>query len=123
MDAGLARRNLSSDYRSGRTYDAPTHGRSINQNRMYHALIREIASQAAHLGAKWDAEAWKRLLTHKWAKDTGRPTGQIVQSLDGDDIVSLGIQTRKFTKEDATEFTEFLLHWCAENGVRIEEKN
>lgn len=97
--------------------------RSGGQNKLYHAIIGQIAVQAAHLGSRWDAEAWKRLLTHKWAKDTGRPTGQVVQSLDGDDIVTLGIQTRLFSKEDALDFTEFLLHWCAENGVSIEEKN
>lgn len=90
---------------------------------MYHAIIGQIAVQASHLGSKWDAEAWKRLLTHKWAKETGRPTGDVVQSLDGEDIVHLGIQTRRFTKEDASEFTEFLLSWCAENGVSIEEKH
>ena len=93
--------------------------RSLNQNRMYHALLDKIAAQATHLGSTWDSEAWKRLLTHKWAKDTGRATGYIVPALDGGDIVHLGIQTRKFTKEDASEFTEFLLAWCAENGIEV----
>lgn len=86
---------------------------------MYHAILGQIALQASHLGSSWDAEAWKRLLTHQWAKDTGRETGQIVQSLDGGDIVQLGIQTRKFSKEEASEFTEFLLAWCAEHNIRI----
>jgi hypothetical protein len=94
--------------------------RSNSQNRMYHALLQQIAGQAQHLGSSWDTEAWKRLLTHKWAKDTGRQTGQIVQSLDGGDIVQLGIQTRKFSKEDASEFTEFLLAWCVEHNIRID---
>ena len=94
--------------------------RSTSQNRMYHALLDQISAQAMHLGSTWDAEAWKRLLTHKWAKDTGRATGMIVQSLDGGDIVQLGIQTRKFSKEDASEFTEFLLAWCVEHNIKID---
>jgi hypothetical protein len=32
------------------------------QERLYHVMIGEIAKQAQHMGAKWDAETWKRLL-------------------------------------------------------------
>jgi len=31
--------------------------------------------------------------------------------------VQLGFQTRKFTKEQASEFVEWLYAWSAENGV------
>jgi hypothetical protein len=36
-------------------------------------------------------------------------------------VVQLGIQTRNFTKEQASEFVEFLLAWCAKNGVELKE--
>jgi hypothetical protein len=40
-------------------------------------------------------------------------------SLDGTGIVQLGIQTRDFTKEQASEFVEFLQSWAAQNGVTL----
>lgn len=94
--------------------------RSCPQNAKFHAMIDEIAQQASHLGAKWDAEDWKRMLVWQFCKDTGLNEGKIVPSLDGTGIVQLGQQTHKFTKEQASEFVEFLLSWGAENGVTFE---
>lgn len=95
--------------------------RSLDQNSMFHALIGQIAQQAQHMGAHWDAETWKRLLCHEWAKETGREAGKLVASLDGKDIVQLGIQTRKFSKKDASEFTEWVLAWGTQNGITFKE--
>lgn len=95
--------------------------RSLDQNAMFHALIGQIAKQAQHMGATWDIEAWKRLLTHEWAKETGRQAGQLIASLDGKDIVQLGIQTRKFSKQEASEFTEWVLAWGSQNGITFKE--
>lgn len=91
--------------------------RSLDQNAMFHAIIGSVAKQAQHMGAKWDAESWKRLLVDAWARETGRTVGKIVPNLTGDGIVQLGMQTRTFDKETASEFTEWLMAWCAENGV------
>jgi hypothetical protein len=93
--------------------------RSIDQNSLYHALIQEIAEQASHLGSKWDAESWKRLLLDKFAKETGKARGRVIPNLDGDGVVEIGLQSRKFTKQDASEFVEWLYAWCSENGVEL----
>jgi hypothetical protein len=93
--------------------------RSCPQNDKYHAMIAEIAQQGQHLGAKWSPEDWKRFLVWQFAKDTGLNAGKIVPSLDGTGIVQLGIQTRDFTKEQASEFVEFLICWCDQNGIEI----
>lgn len=95
--------------------------RSLDQNAMFHALIGQIAKQAQHMGANWDTETWKRLLCHEWAKETGRQVGKLVASLDGKDIVQLGIQTRKFSKQEASEFTEWVLAWGSQNGITFKE--
>jgi len=87
------------------------------QEEKYHAIIGDIAKQAQHMGAKWDNESWKRFLTWQFAKETGIDEGKIVPSLDGTGIVQLGVQTRKFNKEQASEFIEWLLAWCATNGI------
>ena len=107
LDAG---RNL--------TLEVKDASKSRDQEEKYHAIIGDIAKQAQHMGAKWDSETWKRLLVDKYCRETGL-NSQIMANLDSDGLVQLGFQTRKFTKEQASEFVEFLLAWCATNGVEI----
>ena len=103
------------------TLEIKAANKSREQEKLYHAMIEEIANQAQHLGAKWDAEDWKRLLLNEFAKQANLPQGRIVPSLDGSGIVQLGLQSRKLTKEQANEFVEFLYAWGAENGVTFEQ--
>ena len=95
--------------------------KSRHQEEKYHAMIGEIAKQAQHLGAKWDSESWKRLLVDQFCKDNGLKTGAVIPNLAGDGIVQLGMQTRNFTKEQASEFVEWLHAWGAEHGVTFEQ--
>ena len=95
--------------------------KSREQEEKYHAMIGEISKQASHLGSKWDSESWKRFLLWQFAKDTNTNQGQIVPSLDGTGIVQLGLQSRSFTKEQASEFVEWLHAWGAENGITFTE--
>jgi len=102
------------------TLEVKDASRSNEQNEKYHAIIGDIAKQAQHMGAKWDSETWKRLLCDKFVREIGL-SSQIMANLDNDGLVQLGFQTRKFTKEQASEFVEFLLAWCAENGIELKE--
>jgi hypothetical protein len=111
LDAG---RNL--------TLEVKDKQRSNEQNEKYHAIIGDIAKQAQHMGAKWSAEDWKRMLVWQYCKDNQLDCGKVIPSLDMTGIVQLGIQTRKFTKEQASEFVEFLQAWCATNGIELNEK-
>jgi len=97
-------------------------GRSNEQNEKYHAIIGDIAKQAQHMGAKWSAEDWKRLLVQEFCRQSGLESGQIIPNLAGDGICQLGRQTRKFTKEQASEFVAFLICWCDQNGIELNEK-
>jgi len=101
------------------TLEIKDSSRTNDQNDKYHAIIGDIAKQAQHMGAKWDAEDWKRLLVQEFCKEKLMPTSRIIPSLSGDGIVQLGQQTRKFTKEQASEFVEFLQAWAADNGVEL----
>ena len=91
------------------------------QEEKYHAMIGEIAKQASHMGSKWDAESWKRLLVDQFCKDSGIKTSVVIPNLSGDGIVQLGFQTRKFTKEQASEFVEWLHAWGAQHGITYSE--
>jgi hypothetical protein len=95
--------------------------KSRDQEEKYHAIIGDIAKQAQHMGAKWDADDWKRLLVDQYVKDQGLNGSKIIPSLDGAGIVQLGMQTRKFTKEQASEFVAFLICWCDQNGIELYE--
>lgn len=95
-------------------------GKSRDQEKLYHELIGQIAKQAQHMGAKWDAESWKRLLVDSYCREKGMKTGAVIPNLAGDGIVHLGMQTRNFTKEQASEFVEWLHAWGATNGIHFE---
>ncbi len=93
--------------------------KSREQEEKYHVMIKDIAKQAQHLGAKWSSEDWKRLLVDQFMRDSGDSGGKVIPNLDGTGIVQLGFQTRKFTKEQASEFVEWLYSWSAENGIDL----
>ncbi len=96
--------------------------RTQDQNALYHSIINQIAKQARHLGSTWDAESWKRLLVDAYTREQwSGSSGQVIPNLTGDGIVQLGLQTRKFTKAQASEFSEWLMAWAAQNGVTINE--
>jgi hypothetical protein len=96
--------------------------RTGEQNKLFHSILGQIARQAKHLGSTWTTEDWKRLHIQNWSKERGQPAGQLVQALDGQGIVQLGLQSRKLTKEEAIEFTEYLMYWCAKNGVKLNDE-
>jgi len=97
--------------------------RSGQQNKLMHSIIGQIASQAKIHGSRWTAESFKRFLIDQWAHENGETdrVSKVVPSIDGQRVVQLGLQSRRFTKEQAISFTEWLLYWAATNGVTIDE--
>jgi hypothetical protein len=91
--------------------------KSREQEEKYHAMIGEIARQAQHLGAKWEADDWKRLLLDKFARETGRTHGRVIPNLDSTGVVEVGVLSRRFSTKDANEFIEWLHAWGAESGI------
>tara|TARA_R110000868_G_scaffold112620_1_gene303167 strand:+ start:906 stop:1310 length:405 start_codon:yes stop_codon:yes gene_type:complete len=95
--------------------------KSRDQEEKYHAMIGEIAKQMQHMGAKWDAESWKRLLVDQFCRNNDIKTGAVIPNLAGDGIVQLGMQTRNFTKQQASDFVEWVYAWGGEHGVTFEQ--
>lgn len=95
--------------------------KSREQEKKYHAMIGEVSDQAQHLGSKWEAEDWKRLLLDKFARETGRTHGKIIPNLDQNGVVEVGIQSRRFSVSDGGEFIEWLYAWGTENGITFSE--
>ena len=97
--------------------------KSRDQEKLYHSLIGQIAKQATLHGSRWTAESWKRFLIDQWAHESGEMSSisKVMPSIDGERVVQLGHQSRRFTKEQAISFTEWLLYWANTNGVTIDQ--
>lgn len=94
--------------------------RSLEQNSKFHAICHDLEKS----GLKWagrerDTEAWKRLLVDAWARCENRTQGEIVPSLDGQSVVSLGIQTRKMKVGEMAELIEFAQAWAIDHDVPL----
>jgi len=98
--------------------------KSRDQEKLYHAIINQIAKQAKLHGSRWTAESWKRYLIDQWAHENNEmaAVSKIMPSIDGLRVVQLGLQSRRFTKEQAISFTEWLMYWATTNGVTLEER-
>jgi hypothetical protein len=91
--------------------------RSTDQNAMFHALIDKITKEMKAVGSPWSDDDWKRLLIDQWAHETNRTLGRITPSLDGYRTVQLGLLSRKFSKEEGSDFIEWLMAWMADKGI------
>jgi hypothetical protein len=103
------------------TLEVKDASKSREQERLYHELIGQIAKQAQHLGAKWSADDFKRLLVDQFAREIGLTGAKIIPNLDGTGFVQLGVQTRKFTVDQGSQFIEWLYAWAANNGVTLDD--
>lgn len=109
--------------------------KSREQEEKYHAMIGDISRQMLYHGEKLDAESWKRLLVEAFvqvmretaqAENKPDPFGgqaRLLMSLDGQRVVQLGVQTRRFRKDIASEFIEYLYAYGTENGVKFTGKD
>ena len=103
------------------TVEAKPISKSRDQEEKYHAIIGEVSKAAQHLGSVWSPDDWKRLLIDKFARDTGRTHGKVIPNLDKTGVVEVGIQSRKFSVSDGSDFIEWLHCWCAQNGVELSQ--
>ena len=98
--------------------------KSREQEKLYHSIIGQIAKQSQLHGSRWNQESWKRFLIDQWAHEANEMStiSKVMPSIDGQRIVQLGHQSRRFTKEQAISFTEWLIYWATTNGVTLEDR-
>lgn len=101
------------------------------QEKKYHAMIKDISRQVDMNGRKWTEEDAKRILVSAFKEDTKADpvfaplwaqfgAWSLVPGLRGEYVV-VGIQTRKFGKELASGFIEWLYAFGAEFEVQWTE--
>lgn len=106
--------------------------KSRDQEEKYHAMIGEIASQVPVNGRTLDADTMKRLLVDQFKADTLVDMADdwakfgkmdMLPSLDGQRVVMLGVQTRRFTVRLGAVFIEWLYAWGSDTGVVFTERD
>lgn len=95
--------------------------RSLDQNAIFHAIVADVARQAVYLGRKLPAESWKALFVSGHAIATQQP-GEVLPGLEGE-FVAIRESTSRMSKERATSLIEYVLAWCAQNGIELREES
>jgi len=104
--------------------------RTLDQNAKLHAMLTDISKQSTHLNKRLSADDWKRLcvaqfrtdciknnvpkLTEYWQNNEFK----LIPSLDGQSLVALGTQTRKFPAYVMAGFIDWLYYFGAENEIK-----
>lgn len=106
-----------------------------DQEEKYHAIFSDVAKQCKHLNREFTIEGWKRLLIDQFAREmlsmpdcdpdireNLKNAVEMVPSLDGRAIVSIGIQSKNFKKKTAMAFITWLLAFADQNNVRLKNE-
>jgi hypothetical protein len=96
--------------------------RSVEQNKLLHGRLTDIANQVTHAGMKWDVTVWKRLCTAAWLRETGE-TIQMIPAIDGKGIDILYERTSKLTVKKCGELIEWIEAFGSEHQVRWTQKD
>lgn len=102
--------------------------KSREQERLYHSCFRDLARDCLLGGQKNDEEAWKRALLQAFYEETRddpqfRSDWQsrkprLVPELDGEGMLLVNIESKRFTKNLATAFITFVHSVGDQRGVR-----
>lgn len=98
--------------------------RSNEQNKKFHALIRDIAN-TAKVDKKYSQDVWKALLVDAFeqelksqGEELPKPS-KVALSFDGQRAVSIRPSTTSFNKAVGAKFIEFLYVFGVENGAEF----
>ena len=93
--------------------------RSDQQNKLLHALIGDVSKQKDWMGKKLPPEAWKVLFVsgHSVATKQG---AELVPGLEGE-FCNIRESTARMGKARLSSLVEYILAWCALNGVELRE--
>lgn len=90
--------------------------RSDAQNAALHGLIAQIIRQRPiHNGIRMDMALWKASFMQALGEEV-----RFVPTLDGDGVFPIGLSTSALPKDRFSELIEFVLSWCAREGLKVE---
>lgn len=86
--------------------------RTLPQNDMLWALLTEFSEQFTHGGKKYDPSQWKAIFLHAFGREIS-----FLPSLDNKTFLPIEMSSSDLSKEEMTNFIEFILKEGAERGV------
>lgn len=90
--------------------------RTDDQNDALHGLITQILKQRPTLmGVKMDKVRYKAVFMQALGHEV-----TMLPTLDGTGFFPLGLSTSRLTVGEFAQLMEFILAWCAEQGLHIE---
>jgi hypothetical protein len=90
--------------------------RSDDQNRAIHGLISQILKQRPyHCGVKQDMGSYKATFMHALGHEM-----RMLPTLEGDGLFPMGLSTSALTKREFSDLIEYVLAWCAREGLTVE---
>jgi hypothetical protein len=90
--------------------------RTLPQNDLLWALLTEIAQQLEHSGKKYEPSQWKAIFLHAFGREV-----IFLPSLDGKTFLPIEMSSSDLSKDEMTDFIEFILKEGAERGVVFRE--
>jgi hypothetical protein len=98
------------------TMELRERSRTDEQNDALHGLIAQILKQRPFLnGLKMTKESYKAVFMQALGHEAA-----MLPTLAGDGFFPAGLRTSKLTVAEFTALIEFVLSWCAEQGLEIE---
>lgn len=103
--------------------------KSREQEKKYHAMIRDIARSMKDHDLFYSDDAWKALLVDEFEQEmtrNGTPLkhpSRTILSLDKERAVTIRSSTKEFLKSEANNFIEFLYFWGAEHSVDYSDES
>lgn len=99
-----------------------------DQEKLYHSCFHDLARDCLYAGQKVDEEVWKRGLLQafyeatkhdpEFADDWAKRRPRMIPTLDGDGMLMLPIESKRFTKRLASGFITFVHATGDLRGVR-----
>jgi hypothetical protein len=86
--------------------------RTLPQNDMLWALLTEISQQLDHGGTKYEPSQWKAIFLHAFGREVS-----FLPSLDRKTFLPLELSSSDLSKDEMTDFIEFIMKEASERGV------
>lgn len=95
--------------------------RTLEQNRLLHAALTDLAEQVDWRGLRFDVDTWKRLCTAAWLRERGEQP-ELIPALDGKGFDIIYEHTSKMTVQQLSELLEWIFAFGAQNGCQFKER-
>lgn len=119
LDGETARRfaaKICAETEVGTVVEWTKSNRTLEQNAALHGLIAQVVKQRpVRNGLKMTVPLYKAAFMHALGEEV-----RFIPSLDGTSVFPLGLSTRALSKQRFSELLEYILAWCATEGLTVQ---